>query len=85
MSCFIPCVSKTVDDVIMIPNHNKNIKTDSDIQKRKEMRKILEDVKNYTPLSEDQLLLLETVDIKQMIEIIKMQNNCLGTLSALMT
>jgi hypothetical protein len=69
----------------MIPNHNKNIKTDSDIQKRKEMRKILEDVKNYTPLSEDQLLLLETVDIKQMIEIIKMQNNCLGTLSALMT
>jgi len=93
MSCFFPCVSKTINDVILIPNHNIDIQREPDVQKEedikqnreKEIQKIFEDVKNYTPLSKKQLLLIETIDMKKIIEIIKIQNNCLDTLSSLMT
>lgn len=83
MSCFFLCVSKTVDDVILIPNHNVDIQKEPDV--KEDIQKIMENIQNYTPLSEEQLLLLETFDIKKIIEIIKIQNNCLDTLSALMT
>jgi len=74
MNCFSWCIP--------IKKRTINIKQ---IESVNEEETIMKCIQNYDTITDEQFIILETMEKRKIIEIVRLQNHCLHTLMSLLT